>query len=130
MSTNPRFPLLFLVALIFGVGTVRACAQSPRIDEAVGPNGIASQQLTLTPVQRSAIYNAVTRRAAPTFSGNITAAIGAAIPPSADLLDLPGQGAVGENGGFLKYAMVDGDVVVIDPIAMRVVDVIHSGVGP
>jgi len=130
MSTNPRFPLLFLVTLILGIGTGRACAQSPGIDEAVGPNGIATQQLTLTPVQRSTIYNAVMRQGVAAFSRTITAAIGAPVPPSADLLDLPGQSAAGENGGFLKYAMVDGDVVVVDPIAMRVVDVIHSGAGP
>jgi hypothetical protein len=27
---------------------------------------------------------------------------------------------------FLKYAMVEGDVVVIDPIKTRVVDIIHG----
>lgn len=130
MSTNPRFPLLFLVALILGVRVGRACAQSPGLDEAVGPNGVATQQLTLTPVQRSAIYNAVMRQRVSTSSRGIAAAIGAPVPPSAELLDLPDQAVAEENGGFLKYAMADGDVVVVDPIAMRVVDVIHPGAGP
>jgi len=35
------------------------------------------------------------------------------------------------NARVLKYAMVADDVVVIDPIVMRVVDVIHrAGVKP
>jgi hypothetical protein len=130
MSTNTRFPLLFLVALLLGLGAGRACAQSPGLDEAVGPNGIAAEQLTLTPVQRSAIYNAVMRQAVPRASRGITAAIGAPVPPSAELLDFPDQAIGEENGGFLKYAMVGDDVVVIDPIAMRVVDIIHPGEVP
>jgi hypothetical protein len=31
---------------------------------------------------------------------------------------------------FLKYAMVESDVVVIDPIKTRIVDVIHGGARP
>jgi hypothetical protein len=130
MSKNPRFPLLFLVALILGVGADRACAQSSRLDEAAGPNGIATEQLTLTPAQRRAIYTSVMRQRVATSSRGIAAAIGAPVPPSAELLDLPDQAVDEENGGFLKYAMVDGDVVVVDPIAMRVIDVIHPGAGP
>jgi hypothetical protein len=130
MTSNPRFPLLFVAALILGVGTGRAWAQSPGFDEAVGPTGIATQQLTLSPAQRSAIYNSVMRQRVPASSWGMAAAIGAPVPPSAELLDLPDQAVDEENGGFLEYAMVDGDVVVVDPIAMRVVDVIHPGAGP
>jgi len=31
---------------------------------------------------------------------------------------------------FLKFAMVEGTVVVIDPIRMRVVGIIHDGAHP
>jgi hypothetical protein len=131
MSTNPRFPLLFLTAVILCVDAGRVCAQSAGPDEAVGPNGIATQQLALTPAQRSAIYNSIMRQRAPGSSRGITAAIGAPVPPSVALLDLPYQTGIGDGeDGFLKYAMVEGDVVVVDPIAMRVVDVIHPGAGP
>ena len=130
MSTNPRFLSLFLVALLLAAGAGRASAQSPALDEAVGPNGMATDQLALTPVQRSAIYNAVMRQRAPFSSRGITAAIGAPVAPSATLLDLPDQAAGEEPGNVLKYAMVDGNVVLVDPIAMCVVDVIHPGDGP
>jgi hypothetical protein len=131
MYASPRFWPLFLMALTLGVGAGRACAQSRGFDEAVGPNGVAAEQLTLTPAQRRAIYNSVTRQRPPISSGSITATIGALVPPSVTLRDLPDQAAVDDGqGGFLKYAMVEGDVVVVDPIAMRVVDVIHPGAGP
>ena len=130
MSTNPRFSLLFLVALILAVGAGGACAQSPGLDEAVGPDGIATEQPTLTPMQRSAIYNAVMQQRVATSGRGINAAIGAPVPPSVALRDLPDQAVDEEDGGLLKYAMVDGNVVVVDPIAMRVVDVIRPGAGP
>jgi hypothetical protein len=131
MTTTPRFLPLFLAALVLCVAANRACAQSAGPDEAVGPNGIATQQLGLTPVQRKAIYNSVMRQRVPTSSRGINATIGAPVPPSAALLDLPDQTAIdGGEGGFLKYAMVADDVVVVDPIAMRVVDVIRPGTGP
>jgi hypothetical protein len=61
----------------------------------------------------------------------IAAAIGAPVPPSAALSDLPDQPALGTDGtAVLKYAMVEEDVVVVDPIRMRVVDVIHPGAKP
>jgi hypothetical protein len=131
MSTNLRLPAIFIVALILGTGADRACAQSPGLAEAVGPNGVITQPLTLTPAQRSAIYNSVMRQGLPASSREVTATIGAPVPPSAALRDLPDQTAVGDGqDSFLKYAMVEGDVVVIDPIAMRVVDVIHPGAMP
>jgi hypothetical protein len=47
------------------------------------------------------------------------------------LLELPDQAAADQPWAeFLKYAMVDDDVVVVDPMAMRVVDVIHGNARP
>jgi len=44
---------------------------------------------------------------------------------------LPNQAAADNFGTMvLKYAMVEDDVVVIDPITMRVVDIIHGNAGP
>jgi hypothetical protein len=51
--------------------------------------------------------------------------------PSAALYDLPDQAALGaEAGGTLKYAMVEGNIVAVDRISMRVVDVIGQEAGP
>jgi hypothetical protein len=35
-----------------------------------------------------------------------------------------------DPNNLLKYATVEGDLVVVDPIRMRVVEVIHPGAGP
>jgi hypothetical protein len=130
-TTPPRLPPIFFAAVILGIGANGACAQSPGLDEAVGPNGVVTQSLALTPAQRSAIYNSIMRQPLHASSRGVTAAIGAPVPPSAALSDLPDQTVAGDGqDNFLKYAMVEGDVVVVDPIAMRVVDVIHPGVGP
>ena len=60
-----------------------------------------------------------------------SAAVGAIVPPSLALGNLPDAPTLGgDSDGVLKYATVEGDVVVVDPIGMRVVDVIHRGAGP
>jgi hypothetical protein len=131
MSTNPRFSLLFLSGflggLVLSIGTGQACAQSSALDETAGPDGI-TQNLQLTPVQKSAIYNAVMQQHMQSSSERIAAKIGAPVPPSTPLYDLPDQAALGAGADNpLKYAMVGSDIVVIDPISMRVVDVIGQG---
>ena len=125
---------LRLVSLAFFVllGSVcAAAAQTAEADEAIGPNGVVAQKLALTPAQKNAIYNAVVRQKVPTAGRGIAATVGAPVPPSVPLLDLPSCAALdGTEAGFLKYAMVEGDVVLVDPIRMRVVDVIHNGATP
>jgi hypothetical protein len=129
MTRNLR--LTPLILSIFLVGAASAHAQSAGPDEALGPNGaVSAARLTLTPTQRSAIYNAVARQRVQGWGRAIVAAIGAPVPPSAALRDLPDQAAGIADGGFLKYAMVENDVVLVDPIRMRVVDVIHGRLHP
>jgi hypothetical protein len=132
MITNTRFSLLFLLGVTLGVSTSGAWAQSfapDAPDEAVGPNGI-TQTLQLSPVQRRAIYNAVMQQHVRGSNGDVPAIIGAPVPPSAILRDIPDQTALdGVGDGLLKYATVAGEVVVVDPIRMRVVDVIDRGPG-
>ena len=107
-------------------------ARSPRArDEAVQPNGTLRQNLALTAGQRSAIYNIVIRERVKPHADQIAVAVGAPVPPTIELVDLPDQAtADNPSAAFLKYAMVHGDVVVVDPVAMRVVDVIRNGAKP
>jgi hypothetical protein len=55
--------------------------------------------------------------------------VGATVSRTVELSDLPDQAGIDDTLD-LKYAMVQGDVVVIDPIRMRVVDIIHGSVRP
>lgn len=104
-------------------------AQSAELDEAIGGHGVVQQNLALTAAQKSAIYNAVMRQHIRSFSTLIEPAVGAPVPPSAPLSTLPERADIPDTL-FLKYAMVEDDVVVVDPITMRVVDVIQGGTVP
>jgi Protein of unknown function (DUF1236) len=117
--------------IIMSLGSTAALAQSAAPDEAIQPNGTVAQTLALTAGQRSAIYNIVMRERAKPHADQIAAAVGAPVPPTTTLVDLPDQAtADNPSAALLKYAMVHGDVVVVDPVAMRVVDVIRNGVKP
>ena len=124
-----RFSTAALVGLFFGIAP--ALAQSAGAIETVQPNGTVTQTLALTAGQRNAIYNIVIRERAKPHAEQIAVAVGAPVPPTIDLVDLPDQATVNNpSTALLKYAMVHGDVVVVDPVAMRVVDVIRNGAKP
>jgi len=129
MRIVSRLSALALCGLLFRMAP--ALAQSAGPDEAVQPNGTVRQTLALTAGQRSAIYNIVIRERAKPHADQIAVAVGAPVPPTIDLVDLPDQ-ATADNPSvaLLKYAMVHGNVVVVDPVAMRVVDVIRNGTKP
>jgi len=124
-----RLSAAALLGLFFGIAP--GLAQSAGPDEAIQPDGTLRQNLALTAVQRSAIYNVVIRQRAKPHADQISVAVGAPVPPTIDLVDLPDQAtADNPSAALLKYAMVHGDVVVVDPVAMRVVDVISNGAKP
>lgn len=131
MRTAVRLFTAVSMGLLFGTGY--AAAQSAGLDEAVGPHGAVMQQHALTPGQKNAIYNAVSQQKVRPPADRIAPAVGASVPPSTELLDLPDQ-AHGDgstsSSAVLKYAFVEDQVVVVDPIAMRVVDVIRGGTRP
>jgi hypothetical protein len=129
MGTAIRLVIAALIGL--SLGTAGAFAQSPGLDEAIGPHGAVMQKHALTPTQKSALYNAASRQKIRPPADRIAAAVGAPVPPSAELLDVPDQ-ARSDNAlaPVLKYAFVENQVVVVDPIAMRVVDVIRGSARP
>jgi hypothetical protein len=129
MRNIVRFSAAVVLGLLFGVAP--ALAQSAGPDEAIQPDGTLRQNVALTAGQRSAIYNIVIRQRAKPHADQISVAVGAPVPPTIDLVDLPDQAtADNPSAALLKYAMVHGDVVVVDPVAMRVVDVIRNGAKP
>ena len=131
--THPSVPALTILAVLFSV--TAACAQSAGSVEAVGSDGDVIQPVVqptaLTPVQRSALYNTASRQHIQANAGELTAAVGATVPPAIELGNLPDVPTLGDDpDNILKYATVEGDLVVVDPIRMRVVEVIHPGAGP
>ncbi len=124
-----RLSILGLFGLVFGIAP--ALAQSAGADETIQLNGTLRQNLALTAGQRSAIYDIVIRERVKPHADQIAVAVGAPVPPTIELVDLPDLAtADNPSAAVLKYAMVHGDVVVVDPVAMRVVDVIRNGAKP
>ncbi len=117
------------VVLTFLLGTANAVAQSVGADEAITSHGAVTQSVELTAAQKSAIYNAIVRQRVHASSMQIEALVGAPVSRSVTLAELPEQTGLAE-ATFFKYAMVADDVVVVDPIRMRVVDVIRGNIRP
>jgi hypothetical protein len=121
----------FLMVLAFILGMTGANTQVIGPDEAVKPEGGVTQQLALTAAQKSAIYNAVMQQRIRVAGAAIPVAVGAPVSSAAALSELPDM-AVADNPAatFLKYAMVEDDIVVVDPVKMRVVEIIHGSARP
>jgi hypothetical protein len=119
-------------ALVAAAGISAAVAQALGPSEARGSSANVQPSIALTASQKSAIYSAVLRQrlrgAAP---ADIPLIVGAPVPRAAPLLALPDE-AVGDEytAQFLKYAIVEENVVLVDSISMRVIDIVHGGVGP
>ncbi len=125
--------ILFAIPVALSAAGTRAQDLGPV--EAVHPDGSVRQELALTAAQRSAIYNAVVQRRLRPSDSQIPVVIGAPVPPSAELRDLPDPSAAGDtwiksSASDLKYAIVEDDIVVVDPFRMQVVEIIHGGGKP
>ena len=112
-----------------GLSVVVAQSQGP--DETHGIAAHAQRTIALTSSQKRAIYVTVSHQRLHASVANVPLVVGAPVPSATPLLVLPDEaaGAV-EAAQFLKYAMVDGNVVLVDSINMRVIDIIHGGAGP
>lgn len=121
-----------LVILGTLLSTATAFAQSAGLEEAVAPNGAVAQNLALTTAQRQAIFNAVFRQPAKPYPVQVATTVGAAVPHTVELTSLPDSALAGDPvAASLKYAVAENDaIVVIDPVQMRVVDVIHNNAKP
>jgi len=122
----------FVAAALFGgVGGSGARAQTttPSGPEAAasdtGLGGAIDQKLILSPAQRTAIYNQVSKDKSKVAAKNFSPAIGSDVPPMIELYMLPDDAVAGVPAAKLyKYTMVEDKVVLVDPTKMRVVDVI------
>jgi hypothetical protein len=118
------------VAVAAGVGTAAAQpAPSLGLDRQEGVRPGA--QLSLTPTQKTAIFEAVkqseVKPTAPPRMAPTAVAVGAQLPPSIELHVLPDAAlAQAPETKLLQYTVVDSQVVLVDPTTMRVVDIIRQ----
>jgi len=122
---------------VFAVGFAVLGAMSQAAAQALGPDevhGLAARlvpKTALSAAQKRAIYNTVARQRLRTQAAEIPLIVGAPVPHSAMLLALPDHVNSDDSPGqFFKCAIVDDNVVLIDSITMRVIDIIRGGAGP
>lgn len=121
-----RAAMLGVLGLVCG-GLPHA-AEAQGVD-AGGPssalNGGTEQKLALTPAQRRAIYDAVTKDKSKIAKIHFPATVGAEVPPMLELHAIPDDAVAGnQTAKFFEYTVVQDKVVLVDPTRMRVVDVI------
>jgi hypothetical protein len=92
----------------------------------MGMGATTALALNLQSSDRTIIYETVEARniAAPAPSG-WRAQIGAPVPSEIELYDLPAIEDIPSMDGY-RYALLDRDVVLVDPVTDRVVDVIKT----
>jgi len=98
---------------------------APGLNQSTSPN----QKVQLSATQKTAIYNAVSKDKSKSTSppANFQASIGAKVPPSIELHALPPEAvANAQAASSYRYAMVNNQVVLVDPLTMQVVDIIRQ----
>jgi Protein of unknown function (DUF1236) len=129
MSDRSSITMIVTLALCGGlVGAFAAAAQTtppgaPGSD--TGVSGAIEQKLILSPAQRTAIYDRVSKDKSKVAPKDFSPVIGADVPPMIELYMLPDEAVAGVPAAKLyKYTMVENKVVLVDPTKMRIVDVI------
>jgi Protein of unknown function (DUF1236) len=90
-----------------------------------GLGGAIDQKLILSPAQRTAIYDQVSKDKSKVAPKSFSPVVGGDVPPMIELYSLPDDAVAGVPAAKLyKYTMVENKVVLVDPTKMRVVDVI------
>ena len=90
-----------------------------------GLGGAIEEKLVLSPAQRAAIYDQLSKDKTKVAAKSFSPVIGADVPPMIELYMLPDDAVAGAPAAKIyKYTMVDNKVVLVDPTKMRVVDVI------
>lgn len=106
-------------------GTVGGNPATNSAGSDTGLSGAVQQKPLLSPAQRSAIYAEVIKDPSKSSPQHFSAVIGADVPPMIELYALPDDAtSVVPAAKLYKYTMVEDKVVVVDPIKMRIVDVI------
>ena len=137
MTNAVRLGTLAL-AVLGTVGIAIAQAPSPAPRAAPGTPGApglnqganTGEKVQLSAAQKTAIFNAVSKDKSKVASpppANFRASIGAQVPASIELYALPPDAlASAQAASNLRYTMANNEVVLVDPLNLRVVDIIRQ----
>ena len=120
--------LVICLAMAAGVAVAQTRAPETLQPPVGAVNPVNPAQLQLTPAQKSAILNAVREKSTavrPPTTG-FSVAVGEMVPPSIELYLLP-DNALAEvpEAKAVKYTVVQNQVVLVDPITLRIIDVLR-----
>jgi hypothetical protein len=122
--------LMLFCAAAGPLGVGGAVAQANDIDDTVTARGV-TPKLQLTQAQRNAIYQEVHKDKSKVAPSRFAAQVGADVPPMIELYALPDDIlASNPDTKLFKFTRVDDQIVLVDPVKMRVIAVIGPGVGP
>lgn len=119
---QPAAALLLLAGLAWP-----AAAQEDKVHPGTETNAMAVPALKLSSAQRQTIYTSISsQKQKETAPLDFRAAVGAVVPPSVELQELPKTivELVPELKGF-QYAMVANQVLLVDPKNKQVVEIIN-----
>ena len=130
MSRSSLF--LLIAATLFGcVGGFGASAQTTTPSgpgaaaSDTGLGGAIEEKLVLSPAQRNAIYDQVSKDKSKVAAKSFSPEIGADVPPMIELYTLPDDIlANNPETKLYKFTKVDDQIVLVDPTKMRVIAVI------
>ncbi|GEM_PF-1327289 len=116
------------VAQSNGIGVTPKGASNPATNNAgrdTGVSGAIQQKPLLSPAQRNMIYAEVSKDKSKSSPRDFAPVVGGDVPPMIELYTLPEDAlAAVPEAKIYKYTIVENKVVVVDPIKMRIVDVI------
>jgi hypothetical protein len=110
---------LATISLVLGASVVLARAQTQA-------GATLSNDLELNAQQRATIYQTLTKNKLSTPPPPMRVAIGADVPPSAELYTMSDT-ILSEHPAakMYKYTVVQNQVVIVDPTTLKVVDIIR-----
>jgi hypothetical protein len=123
------------LAVLGTVGIAIAQAPSPAPRATPGAPGLnqganTGEKVQLSAAQKTAIFIAVSKDKSKVASpppANFRASIGAQVPASIELYALPPDAlASAQAASNLRYTMANNEVVLVDPLNLRVVDIIRQ----
>ena len=111
-----------VVALIAGSGTVNAQTTVIMREPVQARTIVTTEPLEVTPVQRQTIYRTIVREPVQVAPPTIEYRVGMRVPPTAHLYAVPRSVAVEVPAvRSYKYMVVNGRVVLVDPVTSEVV---------
>lgn len=113
-------------AIFVAAGATIAAAQTTVIERTT-PSVIARDRIELSPAQRTSIYRSVTRERVRSASPGIDVRLGARVPQTVVLEEIP-SAVIADLPTLRRYRtmVINNEVVLVDPATSEIVEIIRQ----